>query len=206
MRRLLFILFIFCAHVVEAQNNSNAVYVREKTPVKIDLPATRTIYGGTIINVTYKGSRISNTIKGAFEYACKLVEETIPTVYPIRLSVEFSNLQDADCLALVESVPADSGLAIDYPKTDRVFVKRYAQTYLLPNFETEEKGVDFFEKSVDANIKFSTRQKFDYSIDTKNINSEKYDFVTVAEQAYNEYFDTGKKSRPISELWKELDL
>ncbi len=34
---------------------------------------------------------------------------------------------------------------------------------------------------------------------------DEYD-VTVAEQAYNEYRDSGKKSRPISELWKELDL
>ncbi len=34
---------------------------------------------------------------------------------------------------------------------------------------------------------------------------DEYD-VTVGEQAYNEYLDAGKKSRPINELWKELDL
>lgn len=28
----------------------------------------------------------------------------------------------------------------------------------------------------------------------------------VAEEAYAEYVNSGKKSRPISELWKELDL
>ena len=30
--------------------------------------------------------------------------------------------------------------------------------------------------------------------------------VAVAEEAYDEYVKGGQKSRPISELWKELDL
>ena len=34
---------------------------------------------------------------------------------------------------------------------------------------------------------------------------EEYD-VTVADDAYEEYVKAGCQSRPISELWKELDL
>jgi len=34
---------------------------------------------------------------------------------------------------------------------------------------------------------------------------EEYD-VMVAEEAFTEYVKEGKKSRPISELWGELDL
>ena len=34
---------------------------------------------------------------------------------------------------------------------------------------------------------------------------EEYD-ITIADEAYNEYVNHGKKSRPISELWKELKL
>lgn len=34
---------------------------------------------------------------------------------------------------------------------------------------------------------------------------EEYD-IAVAEEAYGEYVENGRKSRPISELWKELDL
>lgn len=34
---------------------------------------------------------------------------------------------------------------------------------------------------------------------------DEYD-VTVANEAYDEYLKSGQKSRPISELWKELDL
>lgn len=34
---------------------------------------------------------------------------------------------------------------------------------------------------------------------------DEYDIV-VANEAYDDYVKSGKKSRPISELWKELDL
>ncbi len=34
---------------------------------------------------------------------------------------------------------------------------------------------------------------------------DEYD-ITVADEAYNEYLQGGRKSRPVSELWKELDL
>ena len=34
---------------------------------------------------------------------------------------------------------------------------------------------------------------------------DEYD-VAVANEAYKEYVDSGRKSRPIEELWKELDL
>ncbi len=34
---------------------------------------------------------------------------------------------------------------------------------------------------------------------------DEYD-VSVAQEAYNEYVAGGKESRPVAELWKELDL
>lgn len=34
---------------------------------------------------------------------------------------------------------------------------------------------------------------------------DEYD-VTIANEAYNDYVKDGMKSRPIDELWKELDL
>ncbi len=34
---------------------------------------------------------------------------------------------------------------------------------------------------------------------------EEYD-VVVAEEAYEEYLEEGKQSRPVEELWKELGL
>lgn len=34
---------------------------------------------------------------------------------------------------------------------------------------------------------------------------DEYD-IKIAEEAYKEYVDSGYKSRPIDELWKELDI
>lgn len=34
---------------------------------------------------------------------------------------------------------------------------------------------------------------------------DEYD-ITVGDEAYKEYVDNGRKSRPIEELWDELDL
>lgn len=34
---------------------------------------------------------------------------------------------------------------------------------------------------------------------------DEYD-ITVANEAYEEYVKSGKKSKPIAELWKELDI
>lgn len=34
---------------------------------------------------------------------------------------------------------------------------------------------------------------------------EDYD-LTAADEAYSEYLSSGKKSRPVGEFWKELDL
>ncbi len=34
---------------------------------------------------------------------------------------------------------------------------------------------------------------------------DEYD-VAIAESAYKDYIDSGKESKPIEELWKELDL
>lgn len=75
-----------CVSGVYAQNNPNNVYVSGKTPLQINAPTDREIIGGTIINVTYEGSRISNTLKGAFKYACRLMEERMPTIYPLNFS------------------------------------------------------------------------------------------------------------------------
>lgn len=170
-----------CTTTMFAQN-PNKVYISSKSPKKIELPAERLTYGGSIINIEYKGSRISTTIKGAFEYACKLVEECMPTVYPLNISVEFSNLQDDNCLALVESYPAIEEIYWD-GIVDKVFIKRYAQVWGDYLSLEDKYGLDFFRDSFDASIKFSANKPFDFNLDTSRINANKYDFVTVAIQS-----------------------
>lgn len=38
-----------------------------------------------------------------------------------------------------------------------------------------------------------------------NMLEDEYD-IKVAEEAYDEYVKSGKKSRPVSEFWKEMEL
>lgn len=163
--------------MLHAQNGSNGIYLSNSGTVTVlEKPASRKVVGGTIINVKYEGSKISPTMKGAFEYACRLWEENIPTTYPINLTVQFANLQNTQCLATVEA--AHSGTVYHY---DKVYAKRYAQ---LPMEDTNNWGtLEFFRDTRDALIVFTTRQPFDYTLDGENVNPNKYDFVTVALQA-----------------------
>lgn len=173
--------FLMCmlsiTSMLHAQNGSNGIYSsNNETVTLLEKPASRKVVGGTIINVKYEGSNISSTMKGAFEYACRLWEENIPTTYPINLTVQFANIQNTKCLATVEAV--HSGNNNYY---DKVFAKRYAQ---LPLENANNWGtLEFFRDSKDALIIFSTRQPFDYTLDGEKVNPNKYDFVTVALQA-----------------------
>lgn len=42
-------------------------------------------------------------------------------------------------------------------------------------------------------------------MEKKEIMEDEHD-LTVANEAHQEYLKSGKKSRPIEELWKELDF
>lgn len=176
-KTMILTLMLSCVSGVYAQNNPNNVYVSGKTPLQINAPTDREIIGGTIINVTYEGSRISNTLKGAFEYACRLMEERMPTIYPLNIKVQIANFRDNQCLAMVEPIPMQNQWY-----DDRAYYKR--SSHFDPGYTGEyfEPTLDFF-KGTDAVIKFSATQPFDYNLNTENIQPNKYDFVTVALQA-----------------------
>lgn len=120
----------------------------EKLPLQINAPTDREIIGGTIINVTYEGSRISNTLKGAFEYACRLMEERMPTIYPLNIKVQIANFRDNQCLAMVEPIPMQNQWY-----DDRAYYKR--SSHFDPGYTGEyfEPTLDFF-KGTDAVINF----------------------------------------------------
>lgn len=183
MKTLILSLAVLLLPVPFYAQNPNMVYGSTKSPCTIDLPAVRYLYGGTIINVTYTGSQISYEKQSAFEYACKIVEEAIPTTYPLNISVEFCSLAN-NCLAMVESKSANPGMCATIDVVDKIYAKRYAQNYndTYGLFETE--GLDFFENSLDAAIKFSSKNNlFSFKTSANGTPSDKYDFVTVAIQA-----------------------
>ncbi len=65
--------------------------------------------------------------------------------------------------------------------------------------EQEKTFLEQFAKFNNQNLSELIRQKLFDSIE------DEYDSI-IAEQAYNEYVISGKKSRPINELFNELNL
>lgn len=57
---------------------------------KIGLPIVRPIYGGTKIIPEFVGDW-PKEMEGAFEYACRIWEEVMPTTFPVRMKVILDN-------------------------------------------------------------------------------------------------------------------
>ena len=75
----------------------------------------------------------------------------------------------------------------------------YAMAFSIRLTEQEKAVADSYAKLHSLSLGEAFKQALFEKIE------DEYD-ITVAEEAYAEYVNSGKKSRPISELWKELDL
>lgn len=64
------------------------------------LPIIRNIYGGTKIIVEFQGNW-TNEMKGAFEYACKIWEEAMPTTFPIRVLAKLDETKESSALSKI---------------------------------------------------------------------------------------------------------
>ena len=148
-------LALFLGSWAHAQEAIKVYASSSGTSFKIGESAEREVCGGTIINVIYKDEEsVSPTIKGAFEYACKLVEDAIPTTYPINIKVDFAPISESNCLASVATNLDNVNLLGFTSGTDKIMVKRFVQT--RGDWDTsfnvsDEVAMDFF-KSVDATI------------------------------------------------------
>ena len=160
----------------KAQNVSGFVFSSDGEMVVVpESTGKRQIVGGTVIKVKYKGINFSKQAQGAFEYACKIWEEKIPTTLPINITVKFDKLKDVNCLAKVDAVYDDEGLE------EKIFIKRksvFEKSYYTPQY-----SLDFIRDFPDVNITFAAPSNFDFSLDSQHIASDKYAFVTVALQA-----------------------
>lgn len=157
-----------------AQNyNSKGIYCGTSAPIIIEKKQARSVHGGTVINVTYSGTKINLTMRNAFRYACELWEEQMPTTFPINITVKTSSLADANTLAIVQ--PQYSSLV---DGKERAYLKRQAQfgTYYWNDWAD-------FQNEPDAIITFNNKIPYSYNTDAFQIEQDKYDFITVAIQA-----------------------
>lgn len=167
-----------------AQGTTAGVYAVEENPIVAPKPLVRNIVGGTLINVNYVGSGINDTFKGAFERACKIWEENIPTTLPIKLNVAIGRttdpwFRDQSCLAYVNTMSSENGYG------DKVEEKRIV--CVSGSYDQNEMSLAYIRDDADATITFcprvTNRGLFSYELESNECDPGKYDFVTVALQA-----------------------
>ena len=69
------------------------------------MPIVRQINGGTVFKVTYEPEELwDNSMRGAFEYACKIWEEQLPNSLPINILAKIGNIRGTNNMNLLSKV------------------------------------------------------------------------------------------------------
>lgn len=85
-RFVLFLSLFICTQAMTAQTSyeEDSYVSDEMVLTNFGLPAIRNIYGTSRIIPVFEGNW-TNEMKGAFEYACKIWEEVLPSCFPIHI-------------------------------------------------------------------------------------------------------------------------
>lgn len=147
------------------------------------LPVARSVNGGAKIIVDYEGDW-PLYMKTAFQHACEIWEEAMPTTIPIRVTAYMeesacdSDLlsdvsvakQNISCPYAPQSVDAQLKSLI-YNDVVRSVNHNYADSVDISFFENEDFNITYYKDIIDENCSFWL---------SNTCESGKYDFVTVA--------------------------
>lgn len=149
----------------------------------VNLPIIREIKGGTKFIITYEGTW-TNEMKGAFEYACKIWEENLPTMLPLRVTAKVAKIRSGSGKPVISK--SDIKLPY-YPYLDRATLKTRAQIKWTALEEYSRGDViqytslftqDFFNTS-DITITYNSDMLSEFSYTLNEVPSDKYDFITL---------------------------
>lgn len=159
-----------------------------------DVPFVRDLEGGTVFDITYEEEVTdeevqvvwSNEMKGAFEYACKIWAETLPTTLPIKITASLGTIkQDSTALSEVKATgymfpnSYSDGKRHLSSQIKAVSFKEYMRGHIVTfgDFLTDETLINY----PDFQITYNKQQidEFCFSLDASQVPSDKYDFVTV---------------------------
>lgn len=166
-------------------------YISNETISKnITLPLVRNVYGGTKILVTYTGNW-TNEMIGAFEYACRIWEEALPTTFPIRIEAVLDDKATSSQLSKISyNVRSHTEDQLGYPAPTNVstwtqmkgcafaemagLYDTYTYNSVLsqPMFEKPDFKITYFNKgnNIKNNCSFSLSEDNDDNL---------YDFVSI---------------------------
>lgn len=148
-----------------------------------DVPIVRQINGGTVFKVTYEPEELwDNSMRGAFEYACKMWEEQLPNSLPINILAKIGNIRGTNKMNLLSKVQSTT---YDFANFETVLSSRMKYVLLAEHnsghnvtYVDSITNVDFFNKpDIVVTYNKSMLNSFSYSLDNTPVN--KYDFVTV---------------------------
>lgn len=172
---------MFAQNYTETESYAVDEYIEKCT----DIPVVRQINGGTVFNVTYEPEELwDNSMKGAFEYACKIWEEQLPNSLPINIHVKLANIRGSNnSQNLLSKV---SSTTYDYSYNESVLSSRIKYVLLAEynsghnvTYVDSINNEDFFSKP-DITITYNKNKLNDFSFSLDNTPVAKYDFVTVA--------------------------
>ena len=102
MRLTVLCFFLACAYTMFGQDSIESYsYASDKIVEQTyGLPTVRSVGGGTKIVVDYQGNW-REEMKGAFEYACKIWEENMPTTFPIHIKAIIDERRNSSALSKI---------------------------------------------------------------------------------------------------------
>lgn len=189
MKRL-FILFSIITSVIavtQAQTEINEIenYTYGTDVVSEEchpLPYSREITGGTIILCNYVGDWTED-MKGAFEYACKIWEETLPSCPPIKVTAKLGKIRGAGNGKTISKVNMTT---LDLPESGPKIALSRIKNVLLQDFNacwSNQFYNEISSKSImdlpDFSITYNTDCLDEISFAINENPIDKYDFVTI---------------------------
>lgn len=158
-----------------------------------NLPLVREVYGGTKIIPSYKGNW-TNEMKGAFEYACKIWEEVIPSTFPIHILVKIDENKETTAFSNVSArTMSHVNQEFEYRPFSNLStwlqIKGTTFSEMIGEYNTKIYHTiltkDMFDESnPDVTITYYNKgnkliDNFSFALDTSS-DPNMYDFVTVA--------------------------
>lgn len=156
---------------------------------KIGLPIVRPIYGGTKIIPTFVGNW-TKEMEGAFEYACRIWEEAMPTTFPVKIEVILDDKSSVSETVfskvgfkivnntknsfnfVTPSSPWSQIKANNWLNQAGVFNEGAFEDFLTPAmFQDPEMTITYYGKKIEKECSFSLGETID---------DNHYDFVTMA--------------------------
>ncbi len=200
MRNILFIITLLATFTATGKVNYEEIFsylpeddgiavLSDDTPVSHPTKEIRYINGGTVFRISY-GEDVGYEVRGAFEHACKLLEEYLPPCLPITVRVEWADLRSSSSPKPLSSVKISfheyfgfGNRAVSHPTAliKRVTLKEY-EINSNHTFIDSIPDLLFLDnpQMPDIVIRLNKEIGNDLSYSITEVESDKYDFVSLA--------------------------